>query len=68
MMQIIHATQMNNLESVIKRILTNVVFGCVILLISALAVTFRYYIDKQSNLNMNELKQIVEEEITKNEY
>ena len=68
MMQSIHATQMNNLDSVIKRILTNVVFGCVILLISALAVTFRYYIDKQSNLNMDELKQIVEEEITKNEY
>ena len=68
MMQRIHATQMNNLDSVIKRILTNVVFGCVILLISALAVTFRYYIDKQSNLNMDELKQIVEEEITKNEY
>ena len=68
MMQSIHATQMNNLDSVIKRILTNIVFGCVILLISALAVTFRYYIDKQSNLNMDELKQIVEEEITKNEY
>jgi len=65
MMQRIHATQMNNLDSVIKRILTNVVFGCVILLISALAVTFRYYIDKQSNLNMDELKQIVEEEIAK---
>ena len=65
MMQIIHATQMNNLDSVIKRILTNIVFGCAILLISDLAVTFRYYIDKQSNLNMDELKQIVEEEITK---
>ena len=68
MMRSIHATQMNNLDSVIKRILTNIVFGCAILLISALAVTFRYYIDKQSNLNMDELKQIVEEEITKNEY
>jgi hypothetical protein len=56
---------MNNLDTAIKRIITNVVFGCVILLILILAVTFRYYIDKQTNLNMDELKQIVEEEITK---
>jgi hypothetical protein len=56
---------MNNIDTAIKRIITNVAFGCVILLILILAVTFRYYIDKQNNLNMNELKQIVEEEITK---
>ena len=59
---------MNNLDTAIKRVLTNVVFGCVILLILILAVTFRYYIDKQNNLNMDELKQMVEEEITKNEH
>ena len=56
---------MNNLDTYLKRILTNVLFGCAVLLIIVLAVTFRYYIDKQNNLNMNELKQIVEEEITK---
>jgi hypothetical protein len=56
---------MNNLDIAIKRILTNVAFGCAVLLILILAVTFRYYIDKQNNLNMNELKQIAEEEITK---
>jgi len=56
---------MNNLDIVIKRILTNVVFGCAILLILILAVMFRYYIDKQNNLNMDGLKQMVEEEITK---
>jgi len=60
---------MNNLDTYLKRIITNVVFGCAILLILILAVTFRYYIDKQNNLNMDELNQIVEEEITKkNEY
>jgi len=56
---------MNNLDTAMQRILTNVAFGCAILIILILAVTFRYYIDKQNNLNMNELKQIVEEEITK---
>jgi hypothetical protein len=56
---------MNNLDTAIKRVLTNVVFGCAILLILILAVTFRYYIDKQNNLNMDELNQIVEQEITK---
>lgn len=59
---------MTNLDTAIKRVLTNVVFGCAILLILILAVTFRYYIDKQNNLNINELNQIVEEEITKNEH
>jgi hypothetical protein len=59
---------MNNLDIAIKRVLTNVLFGCFIILILVLAVTFRYYIDKQNNLNMDELNQIVEEEITKNEY
>ena len=59
---------MNNLDTYLKRILTNVAFGCAILLIIVLAVTFRYYIDKQNNLNMDELKQMVEEEITKNEH
>ena len=57
---------MNNLDTAIKRVLTNVVFGCAILLILILAVTFRYYIDKQNNLNMDELKQMVEEEIKQN--
>jgi hypothetical protein len=56
---------MNNLDTYLKRILTNVAFGCLVLLILFLAVTFRYYIDKQNNLNMDGLKQIVEEEITK---
>jgi len=56
---------MNNLDTFMKRLLTNVAFGCAILLILILAVVFRYYIDKQNNLNMDELKQIVEEEITK---
>jgi len=59
---------MNNLDTVMKRLLTNVAFGCAILVILILAVTFRYYIDKQANLNMDELKQMVEEEITKNEH
>jgi len=36
-----------------KRLLTNVAFGCAILLILILAVVFRYYIDKQTNLNMD---------------
>jgi hypothetical protein len=56
---------MNNLDIAIKRVLTNVLFGCFIILILVLAVTFRYYIDKQNNLNMYGLKQMVEEEITK---
>lgn len=56
---------MNNLDTYLKRILTNVAFGCAILLIIVLAVTFRYYIDKQNNLNMNGLEQMVEQEITK---
>ena len=56
---------MNNLDTAMKRVLTNVTFGCAILLILILAVTFRYYIDKQNNLNMDELNQIVEQEITK---
>jgi hypothetical protein len=59
---------MNNLDTAMKRVLTNVTFGCAILVILILAVTFRYYIDKQANLNMDELKQMVEEEITKNEH
>ena len=59
---------MNNLDTYLKRIITNALFGCAVLLIIVLAVTFRYYIDKQTNLNMDELKQIVEEEITKNEH
>ena len=56
---------MNNLDTYLKRIITNALFGCAVLLIIVLAVTFRYYIDKQNNLNMDELKQMVEEEITK---
>ena len=59
---------MSNLDTYLKRVLTNVVFGCAILLILILAVVFRYYIDKQNNLKMDELKQMVEEEITKNEH
>ena len=38
---------MNNLDTALKRILTNVLFGTGILLILLLAVVFRYYIDKQ---------------------
>jgi len=59
---------MNNLDTALRRILINGLFGSGILLILVLAVVFRYYIDKQNNLNMDELNQIVEEEITKNEY
>ena len=59
---------MNNSDTYLKCILTNALFGCAVLLILVLAVTFRYYIDKQNNLNMDELKKIVEEEITKNEH
>ena len=57
---------MNNLDTYMKRMLTNILFGSGILLIIILAVVFRFYIDKQSNLNMNELNQIVEEEIKQN--
>lgn len=64
-MQCVHVTQMNNLDTPLRRILTNMLFGTGILLILLLAVVFRYYIDKQTNLNMNELKQIVDQEITK---
>jgi len=39
---------MNNLDTTLKRILINVLFGSGILLILFLAVMFRYYIDKQS--------------------
>jgi len=56
---------MNNLDIAIKRVLTNAFFACFIILILVLAATFRYYIDKQNNLNMYGLKQMVEEEITK---
>jgi len=59
---------MNNLDTALRRILINGLFGSGILIILVLAVVFRYYIDKQNNLNMDELNQIVEEEITKNEY
>lgn len=38
---------MNNLDTVLKRILINVLFGTGILLLLALAVVFRFYIDKQ---------------------
>ena len=57
---------MNNLDTYMKRMLTNILFGSGILLIIILAVVFRFYIDKQSNLNMNELNQIVEKEIRLN--
>ena len=57
---------MNNLDAALKRILINVLFGSGILLILVLAVVFRYYIDKQSNLNMDELNQMVEKEIIQN--
>lgn len=57
---------MNNLDTYIKRMLTNILFGSGVLLIIILAVVFRFYIDKQSNLNMGELNQIVEEEIKQN--
>ena len=57
---------MNNLDTYMKRMLTNILFGSGVLLIIVLAVVFRFYIDKQSNLNMDELNQIVEEEIKQN--
>ena len=38
---------MNNLDTTLKRILTNVLFGTGVLLILLLAVVFCYYIDKQ---------------------
>ena len=58
---------MNNIETPLKRLLVNALFGCAILLILALSVIFRFYIDKQTNLSMDGLKQITEEEIIKNE-
>ena len=57
---------MNPFDTFLKRTLINISFGSGIILILILVVVFRYYIDKQSNLNMNELKQIVEEEIKQN--
>ena len=39
---------MNNLDTYPKRILINALFGSGILLILALTVMFRYYIDKQN--------------------
>ena len=38
----------NNLDTALKRMLTNILFGSIILLILILAVMFRYYIDKQT--------------------
>jgi hypothetical protein len=38
---------MNNINTALKRILINALFGTGILLILLLAVVFRYYIDKQ---------------------
>jgi hypothetical protein len=57
---------MNPFDTFLKRTLINVSFGSGILLILILVVVFRYYIDKQANLNMNELNQIVEKEIRQN--
>jgi hypothetical protein len=56
---------MNSIETPLKRLLVNALFGCTILLILALSVIFRFYIDKQTNLSMDGLKQIAEEEIIK---
>jgi len=39
---------MNNLDTTVKRVLINFLFGSGILLILVLAVMFRYYIDKQT--------------------
>ena len=50
MMYWVHVTQMNNLDTALRRILINGLFGSGILLILVLAVVFRYYIDKQNNL------------------
>ena len=47
MMWWIYAALMNNLDTALKRVLINTVFGVSILLILALAVLFRYYIDMQ---------------------
>ena len=57
---------MNPFDTFLKRTLINVFFGSGILLILILVVVFRYYIDKQSNLNMDELNQMVENEIIQN--
>jgi hypothetical protein len=39
---------MNNLDTALRRILINGLFGSGILIILVLAVVFRYYIDKQT--------------------
>ena len=57
---------MNNLDSFIRRMLINVLFGSGILLIILLVVVFGYFINKQSNLNMDELNEIVEKEAKQN--
>jgi hypothetical protein len=57
---------MFEVNTIFKRTITNFIFGSSILLILLLAMVFRYYIDKQSNLNMDELNQMVEEEIKQN--
>ena len=57
---------MNNLDSFIRRMLINVLFGSGILLIILLVVVFGYFINKQSNLNMDELNETVEKEAKQN--
>lgn len=44
----VRATLMNNLDTTLKRILVNFLFGIAVLLILSLAVTFSYFINKQS--------------------
>ena len=56
---------MFKVNTIFKRTITNCLFGMGILLILLIAVSFRYYIDKQTNLDMGELNKMVEEEITK---
>ena len=46
----VHVASMSNLDTTMKRVLVNAVFGSVILLLLVLAVVFRYYIDKQTPL------------------
>lgn len=57
---------MNNLDSFERRMLTNILFGSGILLIILLLLFFGYLINKQSNLNMDELNEIVEKEAIQN--
>jgi hypothetical protein len=57
---------MFKVDTILNRIITNFIFGSAILLTILLVVFLFYYIDKQSNLDMDQLNQMVEEEIKQN--